>query len=109
MRRTQYVSQKVIQEHEINDLSPAQQDEFIKEVAQAMGRDMRERTKDAFPLTEVGFYVTGPHQDPLLGRVHVHTMTAWFDLDRMDAQAPFRLDAIARDENADTDKAGTTL
>lgn len=109
MKRVQYVSQKVIQEHEINDLSPAEQDEFIKEVAQDMGRDMRARTKDAFPLTEVGFYVTGPHLDPLMGRVHVHTMTAWFDLDRMDAEAPFRLDAIARDGNADTERAGTTL
>jgi hypothetical protein len=74
-----------------------------------MGRDMRERTKDAMPLSEVGFYVTGPHQDPLLGRVHVHTMTAWFDLDRMDAQAPFRLDAIARDANEEVSGSGAPI
>lgn len=109
MRRTQYVSQKVIQEHEINDLSPAEQDEFIKEVAQDMGRDMRQRTKDAFPLSEVGFQVTGPHSDPIMGRVHVHMMTAWFDLDTMDTEAPFRLDAITRDQNADTSETGGTI
>lgn len=109
MRRAQYVSQKLIQEHEINDLSPAEQDEFIKEVAQAMGRDMRERTRDAMPLSEVGFQVTGPHHHQIMGKVHVHTMAAWYDLDRMHPEAPFRLDAIARDQNEDTTKAEGTL
>lgn len=97
MRRVQYVSQKSVRESDVYALSDRDQDEFIKEVAQGMGREMRERTKDAIPLSEVVFQVTGPHNDPIQGLIHVHTMACWFDLDKMARDAPFYLEATAQE------------
>lgn len=106
MRRAQYVSQKAVREDDVYRLSDADQDVFIREVAQGMARDMRERTKDAVPLGDAVFQVTGPHRDPIQGVIHVHTIAAWFDLDRMATDAPFRLEFIQAHGTEGTD-AGT--
>lgn len=95
MRRVQYVSQKAVKDDDVYGLTDREQDDFIQSVNEAMVRDMRERTKDAKPEGgQFTLYVTGPHRDPLLGAVHVHHLAAWFDLDTMPTDAPFRIDAL---------------
>lgn len=95
MNRVQYVSQKAVKDFDIRDLSDREQDEFIKEVAESMARDFRERTKDTPPLGDAAFWVTGPHRDPIQGIIHVHNLAVWVDLDRMPADAPFRIEYLA--------------
>ena len=95
MNRVQYVSQKSVKDFDVADLSDREQDEFIKEVAQAMSREFRERTKDTPPLGDATFWVTGPHNDPIQGLIHVHNLAVWVDLDRMPADAPFRIEYLA--------------
>lgn len=94
MRRAQYVSQKVVREDDVYRLTDAEQDQFIAEVAKGMAREMEERTKGARPIGDVAFTVVGPHNDPIQGLIHVHTISAWYDLDKVAADAPFRLDFI---------------
>ena len=95
MNRVQYVSQKAVKEFDVRNLSDREQDEFIKEVAQSMARDFRERTKDTPALGDAKFWVTGPHNDPIQGLVHVHNLAVWVDLDAMPHDAPFRIDYLA--------------
>lgn len=95
MRRAQYVSQVAVKDDDTYRLTDREQDQFIHEVAQKMQREMRERVKDARPISDIGFTVTGPHSDPIQGNIHVHTIHAWFDLDQMPADAQFRLDYLA--------------
>lgn len=96
MNRRQYVSQKAVKDDDVYRLTDAEQDAFIREVNESMVREMRERTKDARPEGGTfSLWVTGPHADPLQGNVHVHHIAAWYDLDTMQADAQFRLDALA--------------
>lgn len=100
MRRVQYVSQKSVKEYDVARLTDREQDDFIKDVGDTMLREMRERVKDCPPLQEaVTFWVTGPHSDPLQGIIHVHNISAWFDLDAMAADAPFRVEYLAQEQN----------
>lgn len=95
MNRVQYVSQVAVPDHEVRDLTNDQQDQFIAELNDQMVRDMRTRTKDAKPEGGTfSLWVTGPHDDPLQGTVHVHNIAAWFDLDTMAHDAQFRLDYL---------------
>lgn len=95
MNRRQYVSQKAVKDDDVYRLTDREQDEFIREVNAAMVREMRERTKDAQPEGGTfSVWVTGPHSDPLQGNVHVHHIAAWYDLDKMPADAQFRVDAL---------------
>lgn len=103
MRRVQYVSQKSVKDFDVRDLSDADQDRFIREVAESMARDFRTRTKDAPPLGDAAFWVTGPHHDPIQGTIHVHHMAVWVDLDKMAPDAQFRLDADTAQTGVDTD------
>jgi hypothetical protein len=96
VNRRQYVSQKAVKDDDVYRLSDSDQDRLIQEVNESMVRDMRERTKDAQPEGGTfSLWVTGPHQDPLQGTIHVHHIAAWYDLDKMQADAQFRLDALA--------------
>lgn len=95
MRRAQYVSQVAVKDDDVYRLTDAEQDWFIKDLGDKMVADMRERVKDARPINDaVSYWVTGPHSDPLQGIIHVHNISAWFDLDTMAADAPFRLEAL---------------
>lgn len=87
------MSQKSVKEFDVRDLTDAEQDQFIREVAESMAREFRERTKDTPPLGDAAFWVTGPHHDPIQGIIHVHHLAVWVDLDRVPNDAPFRLDA----------------
>lgn len=95
MNRVQYVSQKSVKDFDVRDLNDREQDEFIKEVAESMARDFRERTKDTPPLGDAAFWVTGPHNDPIQGIIHVHNLAVWVDLDRVPTDAPFRIEYLA--------------
>lgn len=88
------MSQKVVREDDVYRLSDSEQDHFIAEVAKGMAKEMEERTKQARPIGDVAFTVTGPHDDPIQGLIHVHTISAWYDLDKVAADAPFRVDFI---------------
>lgn len=101
MNRVQYVSQKSVKDFDVRDLNDREQDEFIKEVAQSMARDFRERTKDTPPLGDAQFWVTGPHHDPIQGIIHVHNLAMWVDLDRVPADAPFRIEYLAAQASED--------
>lgn len=96
MRRAQYVSQKSVKDDDVYRLTDAEQDHFIREVNDAMVQEMRQRTKDARPEGGTfSLWVTGPHNDPIQGVVHVHHIAAWYDLDTLPADAQFRIDSLA--------------
>lgn len=98
MRRAQYVSQVAVKDDDVYRLTDAEQDWFIKDLGEKMLADMRERVKDARPLQDaVSYWVTGPHSDPIQGMIHVHNISAWFDLDTMAYDAPFRIEAMHAD------------
>lgn len=96
-RRVQYVSQVAVKEFDVRGLTDREQDEFIKTVAEKMTAEMRARVKDAPAVSDVSFLITGPHNDPLQGLIHVHQIACWFDLDDMPRDAPFYLDATAQE------------
>lgn len=95
MRRAQYVSQVAVKDDEVYRLTDQEQDWFIRDLGEKMTQDMRERVKDARPLNDaVSYWVTGPHSDPLQGIIHVHHLSAWFDVDTMAPDAQFRIDFL---------------
>lgn len=78
---------KAVKEADVYLLSDNDQDLFIRQVGDALTQDLRKFTADAMPLSEHVFQVTGPHQDPLQGLIHVHTLTAQYDLDALPADS----------------------
>ena len=102
MRRAQYVSQVAVKDDDVYRLTEKEQDWFIQDLGSKMETDMRDRVLDARPLQDaISYWVTGPHSDPLQGLIHVHHISAWFDLDTMPAEAQFRLEALTAGQ-ADT-------
>lgn len=95
MRRVQVIIQKSVKEDDIYRLSDADQDKFIREVGEFMAAEMKERTMGLMPLGDLGYQVRGPISDPLQGLIHVHTLVAEYDMDRMNPEAPARLDWLA--------------
>lgn len=72
-----------IQETEVNHLTDAEQDELIARVAKKLVDDLQKFVGGARPRSEFKFWVTGPHEDPIQGRIHVHHLAAKFDLDEL--------------------------
>lgn len=72
-----------IKESDTNHATPAEQDRYIAEVAQRLVGDLRRFVADARPRSEFKFWVTGPHDDPLQGLIHVHHLAAAFDMDTL--------------------------
>lgn len=79
-----------VKDADVADLTDGEQDVFIREVATKMAPMLREYVKDTPPLsgTDLVFDVTGPHDDPLQGHIHVHTLSGWFDIDAIPTDAP---------------------
>jgi hypothetical protein len=74
-----------IQEAEIAGLTDREQDDVIKRAAEDVTEKLRKfvggvGTYRDRPLV---FEVTGPHEDPIQGRIHVHTVAGYFDLDTL--------------------------
>jgi hypothetical protein len=74
---------KSVRDNEVAQLSDREQDDFIKEVAGALVTDLREFVGDARPRSDFTFNVVGPHFDPLQGPIHVHHLSALFDVDEL--------------------------
>lgn len=72
-----------IRDSEIRGLTDAEQDRVIAEEAQRLQRLFKDFVGGTRPYKDrpLAFQVTGPHDDPLQGKIHVHTVTGWVDLD----------------------------
>lgn len=70
-----------IRNDQIDGLTDPEQDELIKAESQRLERALREFVGLAHPKGQLVFTVTGPHDDPLQGRIWVHTMAGHFALD----------------------------
>lgn len=89
MARPQFIGvSSTIRENQINHLSDPEQDELIKQEGRRLEGELRTFVQDLPPLSEVVFTVEGPKHDPLQGKVWVHTMAAFFDLDRLAPESP---------------------
>jgi hypothetical protein len=70
-----------IQEWQIAPLSDPEQDELIRREALRLEKELREFVGLAFPRGDLIVQVTGPHDDPLQGRIWTHTVAGNFALD----------------------------
>lgn len=75
---------KAVKDFEVAGLTDAEQDEYIGHVLKGCAADLEIFTRGARPLSEFVASVTGPHDDPIQGTIHVHTVAAKFDLDTLD-------------------------
>lgn len=78
---------KTVKDFDVNTLTDDEQDQFIQEVLKGCAEDLRRLVMDARPLSEFVATVTGPHNDPIQGMIHVHTVAAHFDLDTLDTNS----------------------
>lgn len=80
-----------VKDSDVANLTDAEQDQFIREVAQGLEGMLKDYVKGTQPLrgTDLVFDLQGPFNDPLQGHIHVHTLAGWFDMDAIptDAQA----------------------
>lgn len=74
---------KAVRDQDVFLLSDDDQDSYIKTVLEACTADLARFTGNARPLSDFVASVTGPHDDPLQGPIHVHTVAAKFDLDAL--------------------------
>lgn len=75
---------KSVRHDQIRDLSDAEQDDLIREIGNLLEVELREFVKGAPHVGDLVYEVQGPYDDPLQGKVYVHTMAGNFDLDRLD-------------------------
>lgn len=76
-----------VKDSDVAGLSDALQDQFIAEVAENLTRQLRKMVLDTRPRSDFRFWVTGPHNDPLQGMIHVHHLVAKFDLDQLPTES----------------------
>jgi PIN domain nuclease of toxin-antitoxin system len=82
----------------VNTLDDEAQDQFIAEVLKSCARDLEIFTRGARPMSEFVASVTGPHDDPIQGMIHAHTIAAKFDLDTLDpASDAYRVHVLEAD------------
>lgn len=64
-------------------LNDDEQDVLIAQVGEHLTEELRKFVGGAPPLSPLRYQVTGPHDDPIQGPIHVHTLVAEFDLDAL--------------------------
>jgi hypothetical protein len=74
---------KVVQMTQIEHLSTWEQDEHIARVIKSCEIDLGEFVGGDRPIGDLVASVTGPHSDPLLGQIYVHTVAGRFEVDTL--------------------------
>lgn len=76
-----------VRDNDIRHLTDAEQDTFIKSVAEDLTGQLRRMVMDQRPLRDLAFWVVGPVDDPLQGIIHVHHLAGSFDLDTLPVES----------------------
>ena len=79
---------KAVREDEVAHLPDATQDGWIATILAACATDLEDFVGHARPREEIKWSVTGPHDDPIQGKIFVHKVSAMFDLDDLPSSAP---------------------
>lgn len=88
-RGTRFIGvSSAIRNDQIDGLTDPEQDELIKRESNRLEGELREFVGLAVPRGDLVFNVTGPHEDPIQGRIWVHTMAGHFALDELPANCP---------------------
>lgn len=74
---------KSVKDSDVAGLTDDAQDQYIAQVLKACASDLHRLVGGALPLSDFAASVTGPHDDPIQGMIHVHTVAAQFDLDQL--------------------------
>jgi hypothetical protein len=72
--------QKAVIHDQVAGMSPAAQDSLIRDVLETAQNDLRTYVGGAVPQGPLVAYVTGPHDDLLLGPFHQHVVAGYFIL-----------------------------